>query len=284
MLKLKSMIRLIEVHSGLTGLIGEKAKFVDVKDGTVSEFDGFWGSSLTESTLRGKPDIEAVDISSRLNTLSDILDVTTKPIIFDGDTGGNVEQLKFTVRALERLGVSAIIIEDKIGLKKNSLYGTSVSQQQDSIANFSEKIAGAKATLVTDDFMVIARIESLILNQGMEDALKRAEAYINAGADAIMIHSCSSDSDEIFEFADHYSKFENKKPLVVVPTTYNAVTEEELNSKGINVVIYANHLLRAAYPSMMDTAISILKNKRSLEQDEAIMSVKDVLKIIPTEN
>jgi len=240
-----------------------------------------WMSSLTDSVAKGKPDIEAVDITARLQTLNDVLEVTTKPIIFDGDTGGKTEHFVFTVRTLERLGISAIVIEDKTGLKRNSLIEEQSSQEQETIPAFCEKIKAGKKSCVTKDFMIIARIESLILGTGMEDALQRATAYINAGVDGIMIHSKSSDGAEILEFAKQFKCFEKRVPLVAVPSTYNAVSRKELEEAGFNIIIYANHLLRSAYPAMHSTATSILKNDRSKEAEENLMTVKDLLKLIP---
>jgi len=279
LLSAKQMIRFMESHSGLSGLIVESTQ-VDV-DGKVSEFDGMWSSSLTDSTLKGKPDIEAVDVTSRVTSLNDILEVTTKPVIFDADTGGKIEHLQFTVRTLERLGVSAMVIEDKVGLKKNSLLGNDVEQTQDTVEGFSEKIRACKLSQVSDDFMVIARIESLILDAGMDDALLRARAYISAGADAIMIHSRRKTPDEIFEFCNLYSKFTERVPLVAVPSSYNQVTESELELHGVNVVIYANQLLRASYPAMQETAKSILTFGRSLEADSKLLPISAVLELIP---
>lgn len=275
----KKVVRIIEAHNGLTGLIVEKIN-VNV-DGELREFDGMWASSLTDSTSMGKPDIEAVDITSRSNNITNLVEVTTKPIIFDGDTGGKVEHFVFTVRTLERLGVSAVIIEDKIGLKKNSLFGTDVAQQQDTIENFSKKIKAGRDARITEDFMVIARIESLILKAGMEDALERAKAYIEAGADGIMIHSKEKSPDEILEFCEKYGKFERTVPLIAVPSSYNTIYEDELAEAGVNVVIYANQLLRSAYPAMLDTAQSILTNKRSFESNGNCMSIKEILELIP---
>ena len=275
----KPILRFIEAHNGLTGLIVENVA-VDTNLGR-KEFDGMWGSSLTESTAKGKPDIEAVDVTSRVNSLQDVLEVTTKPIIYDADTGGQIEHFKFTVRTLERLGVSALIIEDKIGLKKNSLFGNDVPQTQDSIEGFCEKIKAGKASQITDDFMIIARIESLILDAGLEDALRRARAYIEAGADGIMIHSRHKDPEEIFEFCRRYEKFELRVTLVVVPSSYNQITEDELEAHGVNIVIYANQLLRAAYPAMLDTAKSILEYGRSAEADSKLLSIKEILELIP---
>lgn len=275
----KKAVRIMEAHNGLTGLIVEKTKIE--QDGKIKEFDGMWVSSLCDSTAKGKPDIELVDLTSRLNTINDILEVTTKPIILDGDTGGEIEHFKYTVKTLERLGVSAVIIEDKVGLKKNSLFGTEVQQTQDTIEHFSEKISEGKKARVTNDFMIIARIESLILNAGMEDALKRAEAYINAGADGIMIHSQKKSPDEILEFCSKFQQFEKKVPLVVVPTSYNQITEAELADAGANIIIHANHLIRSAYPAMVKTAETILRNERSFEADEYCMPIKKILTLIP---
>jgi phosphoenolpyruvate phosphomutase len=275
----KKIVRIIEAHSGLTGLIVENTK-VEL-NGEIREFDGMWASSLTDSTTKGKPDIEAVDITARSENINDLVEVTTKPIIFDGDTGGKVEHFVFTVRTLERLGVSAIIIEDKVGLKKNSLFGTEIPQEQDTIEGFCEKIRAGKRAQVNEDFMIISRIESLILKQGQEDALKRAKAYIGAGVDAVMIHSKNSSPDEILEFCKEYQKFERRVPLVAVPSSYDTIYEDELADAGVNVVIYANQLLRSAYPAMLDTAKKILTNKRSYEARENMMSIKEILTLIP---
>lgn len=275
----KPIVRISEAHNGLTGLIVEHAK-VETDLGS-REFDGMWASSLTDSTVRGKPDIEAVDISSRLININDLLEVTTKPIIFDGDTGGKQEHFIYTVRTLERLGVSAVIIEDKIGLKMNSLFGTDVQQQQDDIDHFCEKIKAGKRAQVTDDFMIIARIESLILKAGMQDAVTRAKAYIAAGCDGIMIHSKEKKPDEILEFCAHARSFEKRVPIVVVPSTYDSVYESELAEAGVNIVIYANQLLRSAYPAMVDTAQKILKHGRAFEARENLMSIKDIITLIP---
>ena len=279
LLHAKPILRFMEVHNGLTGLLIENVSEGEGRD--KKEYDGMWCSSLTESTAKGKPDTEAVDISSRVSSLNDLLEVTTKPIIFDADTGGKTEHFQFTVRTLERLGVSAVIIEDKIGLKKNSLLGNDVTQQQDTKENFCEKIRLGKSAQVTDDFMIIARIESLILDAGMDDAISRARAYIQAGADGIMIHSRKKDPTEILEFCKKYSDFSKKVPLVAVPSSYNEVTDIKLMESGVNIVIYANHLLRAAYPAMDLAARSILKNGRSFEIESDIMSINKILELIP---
>ncbi|MCF2948128.1 phosphoenolpyruvate mutase [Paraglaciecola aquimarina] len=279
LLSAKPLLRFLDLHNALSGLIIENTR-VETANGA-QEFDGMWGSSLTDSTAKGKPDIEAVDVSSRMNTLNEVLEVTTKPIIYDGDTGGKTEHFVFTVKTLERLGVSAVIIEDKTGLKKNSLFGTDVAQTQDSIEGFSAKIKAGKLAQATDDFMIIARIESLILGQGIDHALERAKAFLDAGADGIMIHSREKTPNEIFEFCDRYADFENKKTLVVVPSSYNSVYESELAAKGVNIVIYANQLLRSAYPAMVNTATSILEHGRSAEVDSSMMPIKQILELIP---
>ena len=279
MLQVKPQLKFLDIHNALSGLIVEHTH-IDTDHGR-REFDGMWGSSLTDSTAKGKPDTEAVDFSARMTMLNEVLEVTTKPIIYDADTGGHAEHFKFTVRTLERLGVSAAIIEDKTGLKKNSLFGNEVDQSQDSIENFCYKIAAGKQSQSTDDFMIIARIESLILEKGIDDAIIRAEAYLEAGADGIMIHSRSNSPDEIFAFCRLYNKLPNRKTLVAVPSSYNKVTEEELQSMGVNIVIYANHLLRSAYPAMIETAKSILTHHRSAECDDRMMSIHDILNLIP---
>jgi phosphoenolpyruvate phosphomutase len=279
MLNAKPLLRFLDIHTALSGLIIENARVET--DAGVREFDGMWGSSLTDSTAKGKPDIEAVDITSRLLSLNEVLEVTTKPILFDGDTGGKTEHFGFTVKTLERLGVSAVVIEDKTGLKKNSLFGTEVDQTQDSIENFSLKIQAGKAAQATRDFMIIARIESLILKRGMDDALARAKGFLDAGADGILIHSREKSPDEVFEFCRHYNQFPNRKTLVVVPTSYNQVTEQEFIDHGVNIVIYANQLLRSSYPAMVTTAKSILLHGRSLEAEANMMSIKEVIELIP---
>ncbi len=279
LLNIKDLVRIIEAHNGLTGLIAEKVRIQ--KDGVVREFDGMWLSSLTDSTAKGQPDIGCVDLTSRMNTLKNILEVTTKPIIYDGDSGGLPEHFRFMVRSLEREAISAVIIEDKIGLKKNSLFGTDIEQRQDTIENFSKKIQYGKRAQITDDFMVIARIESLIVGAGLEDALRRARAYIEAGADAIMIHSKKNMPDEILEFCEEYKKFQNKMPLIVVPSTYSQITEAELKKAGVRIVIYANQLLRAAYPAMVNVAKKILVNERALECEDQCTPIKDIIRLIP---
>ena len=278
LIEMVPIVKIIETHSGLTGLIAEKT--VVENNGKLDQFDGMWLSSLCDSTDRGKPDIELVDMTSRMRTVNDIMEVTTKPIILDGDTGGLTEHFVYNVRTLERMGVSAVIIEDKTGLKKNSLFGTEVEQTQDSIENFSAKIRAGKDAQLTDDFMIIARIESLILERGMDDALTRAKAFVEAGADGIMIHSRKKDPAEILEFCDKFRAFDKKTPIVVVPTSFNMITEEELASHGVNIVIYANQLMRAAFPVMVNTAEEILKNHRALEVDSKLMPFKDIIRLI----
>ena len=278
LIAMRPIVKTLEVHSGLTGLIAEKT--IVESNGKLDQFDAMWISSLCDSTAKGKPDIELVDMSSRIRTIDDVMDVTTKPIILDGDTGGLVEHFVYNVRTLERMGVSAVIIEDKTGLKKNSLFGTEVEQTQDSIENFCEKISAGKQALRTEEFMIIARIESLILERGMEDALKRAFAYVGAGADGIMIHSRKKSPDEILEFCRLFREKDATTPIVVVPTSFNSITEEELAAAGVNIVIYANQLTRSAFPAMQSTAVDILKNHRALEVDSRLMPFKDIIRLI----
>ena len=271
LLAISPTVKVIEAHDGLT--------VVD-HNGRLDQFDGMWVSSLCDSTERGKPDIELVDMSARLRTVDDIMEVTTKPIILDGDTGGLTEHFVYNVRTLERMGVSAVIIEDKTGLKKNSLFGTEVKQTQAPIEDFCAKISAGKKVQLTDDFMIIARIESLILERGMEDALTRAFAFRDAGADGIMIHSRKKDPAEIYEFCDRFREKDTTTPIVVVPTSFNGATEEELASHGINIVIYANQLIRAAFPAMQETARGILRAHRALEVDEQLLPFKDIIRLI----
>ena len=275
----KPIVRILEAHNALSALIAENTQVE--RNGKMVSFDGVWSSSLTDATAKGKPDIEAIDITSRINSVSDIFEVTTKPMLFDADTGGKTEHFEFTVRSLERTGVSAVVIEDKTGLKKNSLFGTDVKQTQDTIENFCDKISRGKKAQISNDFMIIARIESLILEAGMDDALTRANAYINAGADGIMIHSRHKDPAEIIEFMSKFRAKDQSTPVVVVPTSFNSVTIEEFIEMGVNVVVTANHMLRSAYPAMLKVATSVLKNGRTLEAEPDCMSIKEILEFIP---
>jgi phosphoenolpyruvate phosphomutase len=280
LIRAKPIVKILETHNALSGLIAENASEI-LEDGELVSFDGMWSSSLTDSTSKGKPDIEAVDTTARLTTINEIFEVTTKPMIYDADTGGKAEHFEFTVRSLERTGISAVVIEDKTGLKKNSLFGNDVLQTQDSIENFCHKIEVGKKAQITNEFMIIARIESLILEAGMEDALTRAFAYVKAGADGIMIHSRLKDPSEIIEFVRIFREQDEITPIVVVPTSFNSVTTDEFAKIGVNIVIYANHMLRAAYPGMMGVAKSILKHKRSLEAEPDCMPIKEILELIP---
>ena len=281
LIDMKGTITAMEAHSGITGLIVEKTTVL--QDGKTYQFDAMWISSLCDSTAKGKPDIELVDMTSRFRTIDDIMEVTTKPIIFDGDTGGLTEHFVYTVRSLERMGVSMVIIEDKTGLKKNSLFGTEVKQTQDSIENFSAKIRAGKKAQKTKDFMICARIESLILEQGMEDALTRAFAFVEAGADAIMIHSRKKDPAEIFEFVEKFRVKNKVTPIVVVPTSFNTVTEAEFKARGVNIIIYANQLTRTGFPAMQHAAQMILENHRAKECDDECMPIKKIITLIPEE-
>ena len=278
LLHIRPIVKALEVHSGITALIAEKT--IVENNGELDQFDAMWISSLCDSTAKGKPDIEIVDMSSRIRTIDDVMDVSTKPIMLDGDTGGLIEHFVYNVRTLERMGVSAVIIEDKTGLKKNSLFGTDVVQTQDTIENFCAKIKAGKSIQLSDDFMIIARIESLILEKGMADALARAFPYVNAGADGIMIHSRKKDPTEIFDFCDSFRQKDKNTPIIVVPTSFNTVTEEDLANHGINIVIYANQLTRSAFPAMQKTAVSILKHHRAKEVDEQLMPIKSILTLI----
>ena len=281
LINMKGLVTAMEAHSGITGLIVENTKVL--QDGRTYQFDAMWVSSLCDSTAKGKPDIELVDMTSRFRTIDDIMEVTTKPIIFDGDTGGLTEHFVYTVRSLERMGVSMVIIEDKTGLKKNSLFGTEVKQTQASIPDFCEKIKAGKRAQKTKEFMICARIESLILEQGMDDALERAFAFSEAGADAIMIHSRKKDPAEIFEFVDKFREKNTTTPIVVVPTSFNTVTEAEFKARCVHLVIYANQLTRTGFPAMQDAARTILENHRAKECDDKCMSIKDIITLIPEE-
>lgn len=274
----KDIVRIIECHSALSGLIIEKLNLN--KNGQYLEFDGFWSSSLTDSALRGKPDNQSVDYSTRIQGLNEIFEVTSKPLIFDADNGGRVEHIPYLVKSLERIGVSAMVLEDKVGFKRNSLFKNQEKTKQDTIQGFCKKIKISKKNRVTDDFMIVARIESLILKKGLNDALKRAEAYSSAGADAILIHSKEKKPNEIFKFAKAFRKSKFVKPLICVPSTYSSTKEQDLIKNGFKIVIYANHLLRASYPAMLKTAETILKNRRASEADKAITPIKEIIELI----
>ena len=279
LIEIKKPVRIMEAHSGVSALIIENLE-IEKENGTKS-YDGIWSSSLTDSTSKGKPDIEAVDLTTRLQDLTNILECTTKPIIFDGDTGGKTEHFVFTVRTLERNGISAVIIEDKVGLKKNSLFGTEVNQELATIEEFCEKISFGKKAQVTREFMIIARLESLIAGFPVSDALERAFSYVSAGADGVMIHSKQKSGDDIKEFCQKFREKYSSIPIILVPTTYNQFTENELSDWGTSIVIYANHMLRASYPAMMNVARTILENERSLEADKLCMPIKEILELIP---
>ena len=268
-------LRIMEAHNGLSGLVVEHASAGG------KSFDGMWSSSLTASVSKGKPDIEVVDTTARLQLVRDTMEVTGKPMVYDGDTGGAPEILAFTVRSLEDLGVSACIIEDKTGLKQNSLFGTDAVQVLENIDMFCAKIKAAAAARSNRKFMVIARIEALIAGLGEKEALKRAKAYIVAGADAIMIHSKESTFDEVRSFLRAYAKFSIKVPVVAVPTSYFHVTEKELFDEGVSICIYANHMLRASYPSMTTVAESILHHGTAAACHPSLMSVKKIITLLP---
>jgi len=278
LIKAKKIIKIIESHNALTGLVVENLKIF--KNKKFLEFDGMWSSSLTDSAVRGKPDNQAVDYSTRISGLSEILDVTTKPVIFDADNGGRIEHISYLVKSLERIGVSAMVIEDKIGLKKNSLFKDQKGIKQDSIKNFCKKLIKAKQSKSSDDFFIVARIESFILGKGVDDALKRAKAYSKAGADAILIHSKEKKPNEIFAFSKKFQKSKYLKPLIAVPSTYSKTYERDLVKNGFKIVIYANHFLRAAHLAIKKVAKSILTNQRSFESEKYIDSIQEVLSLI----
>lgn len=279
LLQLKPYIRVMEAHDGLTGLIVETAQYQTENE--TKTYDAMWESSLCDSTSRGKPDIELIDWSARIARIQEIMEVTSKPVIVDGDTGGQKEHFIYIVQSLERIGVSAIIIEDKTGAKKNSLFGTEVEQTQDTPQHFAEKIKAAKAVLSTDDFMIIARIESLILEKGEQDALERAECYIKSGADGIMIHSRKREPDEVYSFCQKLKERYPDIPIVVIPTTYNNVSEEELAKHGADIIIHANHLIRSAFPAMEKAAVRILEHGSSECVDDICMPIKQIIRLIP---
>ncbi len=281
LLEIKGFITALEAHNGITGLIVEKT--VIYKDGKPHQFDAMWISSLCDSTAKGKPDIELVDMTSRFRTVDEIMEVTTKPIIFDGDTGGKSEHFAYTVRSLERMGVSMVIIEDKTGLKRNSLFGIEVEQTQEDIDAFCKKISIGKKAQKSDGFMICARIESLILEKGIDDAILRAKAYVSAGADAIMIHSRKKDPAEVFDFLELFRNENAKTPIVVVPTSFDEVYEDDFMARGANIVIYANHLTRTGFPAMQEAAKCILENHRSKECNDMCMSIKEIINLIPEE-
>ena len=278
LIKIKNIVRVLESHNALTGLIIENLNISKHKK--IIEFDGMWSSSLTDSATKGLPDNSSLSFSARISSLNDMMDATTKPVVFDADNGGQIEHLSYLVRSLERSGVSAIIMEDKVGLKKNSLFKNQSGTKQDKPHLFAKKIKKICSSRKSQDFMIIARIESFILGKGLKDALNRAEIYSRAGADAILIHSKEKTPAEIFSFAREFKKSKNFIPLVSVPSTYSKVYEKDLIKNGFKLVIYANQLLRSAYPAMQNTAISILKNGRAFEADKKIIPIKEIINLI----
>jgi phosphoenolpyruvate mutase len=278
LLKVRKIIRIVESHSALSSMIIENVNIN--KNGKSLEFDGIWSSSLTDSTLRGKPDNQSVDYSQRINSLNDTIDTSMKPIIFDGDNGGRLEHLLYLVKNLEKIGVSALVLEDKKGLKINSLFQDQSKSFQESIIEFSKKIKVAVNSRISKDFMIIARIESLILGKSIKDALYRAEKYSAAGADAIVIHSKEKTPKEIFEFAKLFKKSKFYKPMIAIPSTYSKTYEKELIKHDFKIVIYANHLLRASYKAMHETAKKILINKRTFEIEKNITPINEIISLI----
>ena len=278
LIAVKKIVRIIESHNAFTGLIAENLKLI--KNQKFLEFDGMWSSSLTDSAIRGKPDNQAVDYSTRILGLNEILDVTTKPIIFDADNGGKIEHISYLIRTLERVGISAVVIEDKVGLKRNSLFKKQVGVKQDSIENFCTKLKRAKEAKISDDLFIVARIESFILGKDLKDAMRRAEAYSQAGADAILIHSKEKYPNQIFSFSKNFSKSRFFKPLIAIPSTFSRTYEYELINNGFKVVIYANHFLRAIHPAILNVAKMILKNQRSFEAEKKISSINEVINLI----
>ena len=278
LLNVKKIVRILETHNSLTGLIVENLNHI--KSSNINEFDGMWSSSLTDSLTKGKPDNQSVDYSTRILGLNYIMDVTSKPLIFDADNGGRIEHISYLVKTLERIGVSAMIIEDKIGEKQNSLFIDQSRTKQDNISSFCNKLKKAKNSKISDDFFIVARIESFILKKGLKDALKRGVKYVDAGADAILIHSKEKNPREIFDFSKKFKKLRPDCPLIAVPSTYSKVKEIELIKNGFQIVIYANHMLRAAYPAMMNVAKKILKNERSFEVEKKITPIREIINLI----
>ena len=278
LIDVKDIVRIVETHSPLASILAEKKKYISKNE--IREFDGFWSSSLTDSLLKGKPDNQSVDLTKRMLGIDDIMDVTSKPLIIDADNGGRIEHIGFTVKTLERIGVSAMVLEDKVGFKRNSLFQNQKKTKQDTIQRFCKKIRVSKKSRVTEDFMIVARIESLILKKGLNDALRRADAYSSAGADAILIHSKEKTPNEIFQFAKKFKKSKFAKPIIAVPSTYSKTREKDLIKNGVRIVIYANHLLRASYPAMLKVANTILTQNRALEADRTITPIKEIIELI----
>jgi len=273
----KGFVRLIEVHNGLSALIAQMCSVK--KEENVIEYDGFWESSFTDSASKGIPDAEIVGYDSRLVTIDEILNVTSKPMIIDGDTGGSAAQFEYLVRKLGRLGVSGIIIEDKMFPKRNSL-DKDAKQILEDPEVFSQKIQRGQEVKLGEDFFIIARIESLIAGRSLNDAVSRARQYIIAGADGIMIHSKKDTPNDILSFASEYEKIcielKRRPILVCVPTTYNLITDKELHDHGFNVIIHANQMLRAAHKSMKKVSEVMLRNDRGFEAEALCSPVSEV--------
>ena len=264
----KKMVRICESHSGLTGLIIENT--VVTVNNMKHEFDAMWAGSFTDSASKGKPDIDTVDLTTRLHELNDSLEVTTKPIVFDGLTGGEADRFVFAVRTLERLGISAIVIKDSLEKRHSAL---------EDIVVFCNKIQSGKHAQLTDDFMIIARCDSLIAGDSVRKAVERSMAYVKAGADGIMIHS-QDGPEQIRNFCMEFRKAEPKVPVFVMPSTYSEVYEDDIIKWGANAVIYANNLLRSSYPAMVNCAETILRNGRAFEADSICVAKEEIQRIV----
>jgi phosphoenolpyruvate phosphomutase len=246
-----------------------------------SGFDGIWSSSLADSAVMALPDSEFYGLHKRLDQLRYTMSVTHKPILMDVDSGGHTEHLRLHMCDIQNLGVSGIVIEDKIGYKRNSLYGAHSGQKQAHDTDFAHKLATVRSTVMDPEFMIVARIESLILGETVDQALDRANLYVQSGANAVMIHSIETDAMMLLQFLRRFRRRDTQTPLVVVPTTFNRITATQLHSEGVNVVIYANHLIRASMSAMIHTANQILHDDMSQAIDETIMPVKDLLDFVP---
>jgi phosphoenolpyruvate phosphomutase len=259
-----AVIRVAGAHDALSALVAEDAGF-----------DAVWASSLAISAARGLPDMSLLTMTDYLQAASYINDASAVPVIADCDTGfGNITNVAFMVRQYEAAGIAAVCIEDKVFPKRNSFVKT--EQVLEDATTFARKIEVAKQTQRSDDFVVIARTEAAIAGAGIAEALRRAHLYVDAGADAILMHSKSSEPDEVLDFL---CQWEGRAPVVVVPTTYYAWHVDDAAKAGVSMVIYANQALRAAVRSMRHVLSQVLLAGSSVCVEKQIAPMSDIFRL-----
>ena len=265
MLQSKELEFILEAHNGLSAKIVEEAGF-----------KGIWGSGLAISAALGVRDNNEASWTQVLEVIEFMSDATDIPILLDADTGyGNFNNVRRLVKKLEQRKIAAMCIEDKLFPKTNSFINGE-AQELAKIEEFSGKIKAAKDTQEDPDFCVVARIEAFIAGWGLDEVLKRAEAYNKAGADALLIHSKKSTADDIFAFM---KEWKDTCPVVIVPTMYYNTPTDEFRKYGISLIIWANHLVRTGIKAMQQTAAQIFKDQALTSVENEIVSVKDIFRL-----